>query len=248
MHNISSNRRYGWLPLSNYRDVPFAAVCAYLAELPLSAKPTHVCFRQRLGSAIESLALIFVLACFPSVANAMFKCVAANGTTSFQDSPCHAAVHDNSKDPVVGTKGPMPSLEVASKAPSSSQPDQMPDQMPTQELKPNMPPTGQPVRMIDAPNTGQNIDVTQTYAGGSISTGNTGATDRGKLHPGMQIFLAFSPLLIYLGIAALQGWWASARNRSFWSWFFLSLIFTPGVIFLVFLFRGRDPERPSWAR
>jgi hypothetical protein len=48
-------------------------------------------------------------------------------------------------------------------------------------------------------------------------------------------------LLTYAFVAALIGWWAAYRNRSFWNWFLLSMVFTPGLTFWFFLFRGRDP-------
>jgi hypothetical protein len=44
----------------------------------------------------------------------------------------------------------------------------------------------------------------------------------------------------------LIGFWASRRNRSFWNWFWLCVIFSPTTIFWFFLFRGEDPVRPDY--
>jgi hypothetical protein len=233
MHNLSSIRRYIWQPkIADDHGVLFASVGVQFAKLFLTAKLVSVSFRQRMRSTIGRLALVFVLVCFSSAASAMYKCVDANGTNSFQDSPCKVVVHDNSANPVIGNRGPMPIEEPKHNDATPGQPTQMPVQMPDQAS----------VQETGAPNPGQNMNTDQPDTGGPVSKEDMGSA------AASQIFVAFAPLLIYMGIAALQGWWASARNRSFWSWFFLSLIFTPGLIFLIFLFRGQDPERPSWAR
>ncbi len=179
-----------------------------------------VSFRRKQGAIIGYLVFTFALAGFSSSASAMYKCIGENGTPSFQDSPCQTAVHDKSNDTVIRTKAPIPIEEPKRYVPPKSQPEQKSVQMDTE----------------------QNVNATQPNTDDATVMGKTTARGKGT-------FLDFLPfLVVYLGFSALLGWWASARNRSFWNWFFLSLIFTPSLIFWIFLlFRGSDPERPAWA-
>ncbi|HEY0664890.1 MAG TPA: hypothetical protein VGD24_02375 [Gallionella sp.] len=60
--------------------------------------------------------------------------------------------------------------------------------------------------------------------------------------------LIFAVVVIYVGLAAFQGWWASMRNRSFWKWFLFSALVNPLLVMIIFRFRGKDPGAPKPAR
>jgi predicted cobalt transporter CbtA len=149
---------------------------------------------------IGYLICMIVLAGLPIEASAkMFKCTTESGAYSFQDSPCEAAFHDKSYDPVVGTITALP--------PTAADQNALPDQT------------------MDTPDSGLTAD----------SIGNN-------------IVLLIGALIIYLGLAAFQGWWASMRNRSFWKWFLLAALINPLLTMLIFRFRGVDPVRRELPR
>lgn len=102
------------------------------------------------------------------------------------------------------------------------------------------PPVNVPVdasKSIGVPENSTSKDIAQTKSmsaekpaaqpdtGDATAMGKTSAKGKGT-------FLNFLPfLVVYFGFSAILGWWASTQKRSFWVWVFLSLIFTPSLIF-----------------
>ena len=168
-------------------------------------------------SMISRLALLVVLAGFPLTASAVYKCQQASGSSSYQDAPCDGGVEmPHARNPVAANPASNPNAMIPAQPTAGTIPSPAPQPLPS----------------------------------GPATASEPGPTDEalGRL---TNIFGSiFGALFAHFVIGGIGGTlialWASQRNRSFWNWFWLCVIFSPTTIFWFFLFRGEDPVRPDY--
>ena len=176
---------------------------------------------------IGRFGLIAVLGFFSLAASAqVFKCKQPDGSYAYQGIPCQGGP---STQQVIETNrhGVVSTTEV-----SGTRRGVLPPEPPFESMEPRN--RAQPA---------QETRTTDSNEGRSASTvaASPPATDQAPVNHASDLAGLLIQCAVYAVFAALIGWWANARNRSFWSWFTLSMLFTPGIVFWFFLFRGRDP-------